>query len=132
MSNACAHEFQDIVKSWEKNTNNKEIFETLLKHHIKGAFADNIIAIMEERGLIEDIDDDVAQFLFETVDLDRYEEDYRYPTYEAAKCPSKMNMRVKVKFLFFIIVSYVFHVLKKVKLKLFFIIVSYVFHVFNA
>ena len=68
-----------------------------MKHHIKGAFADNILSIMEERGLIDHIDDDVAQFLFETVDRDRYEEDYRYPIYEAAKYPEAMNMRVKVR-----------------------------------
>ena len=73
-----------------------------MKHHIKGAFADNILSIMEERGLIDHIDDDVAQFLFETVDRDRYEEDYRYPVYEAAKNPEAMNMRVKVKRLEFI------------------------------
>ena len=72
------------MKSWEKNTNNKTIFETLMKHHIKGAFADNILAIMEERGVIDHI------YVV------------NYPVYEAAKNPEAMNMRVKVKRLEFI------------------------------
>ena len=87
---------QFIVRHGKKNTNNKEIFKTLVQHHLKEAFGQSMCGILEERGLFEFVDKRNQDFLSQYVDKNRYEQGMRFPVLKAAASPEKLHMREKV------------------------------------
>ena len=74
---------QPFVKDWEKCTNNKERFLVLIRHHMKSSFTQNMRSMMEELGLLEEDCDDADNALKKLLEKNKYEQQYRYPHWEA-------------------------------------------------
>ena len=88
---------QPFVKDWEKCTNNKDKFMVLLRHHLKNSFTQNMRNMMEELGLLEeDCDHDADAALKKLLDKNKYEDQYRYPIWEAMKSHSANTMSILV------------------------------------
>lgn len=69
----------------------------LLRHHLKNSFTQNMRNMMEELGLLEeDCDHEADAALKKLLDKNKYEDQYRYPIWEAMQSHSTNIMTILV------------------------------------
>ena len=68
-----------------------------MNHHMKSAFTQNMQRMMEEMGLLDEDDrDETDDALKKLLDKNRYEQQYRYPIWEAMCSQSENTMSTMV------------------------------------
>ena len=67
-----------------------------MKHHMKSAFTQNMQRMMEEMGLLDEDRDETDDALKKLLDKNRYEQQYRYPLWEAMCSHSENTMSTMV------------------------------------
>ena len=72
------------------------MFKCLMNHHLKAAMAQDLLRIMQDRGLIEDERDNSLAQLLNITTQDKHEYGFSYPVLEAVKYRDELHCQLKV------------------------------------